>query len=247
MTSILRFLIDRLRGRETLMRVDLAGRPAVLSISGLRELKRAREIGEEAELHARMLAHLQADDTVLDIGANIGVVSVMLALHRPRGGGRVHAFEPEPVNFGRLERNLALNSLEGGVVPHRLALGAAEGEAELHVRPGAGEGRHSLTSSRGATSSVRVPLATMASFADGAGAAPDLVKIDVEGAEGEVLAGMAGLLPDRRPRDIFVEIHPKGGGDRMPSGETIHDWLEARGYALVWERRDGSRSQRHYR
>jgi len=246
MTS-LRLLLDRLRGRETVLPVDLLGRTALLSVTSPRELRRARTLQHESELLGRMLEHLEPGDTIYDIGANIGLVSLFFAVHRPAGGGRIHSFEPEPTNFRRLVRNIAVNQLGDRVLPHRLALGVGNGEAELFVRPGAGEGRHSLATATGSTGSIRVPLASVTSFARASGTPPDFMKIDVEGAEGHVLQGMDALLATSRPRELFIEIHPKGDGDRMPDGQYIQDWLAERGYASTWERRDGSRTQHHYR
>jgi FkbM family methyltransferase len=242
-----RFLFDRVRGHETVLEVDLLGRPARLSVASRRELRRVRGLHRERELLERMAGRLEPGDVAYDVGANIGLITLLLAAHHPGGGGRVHGFEPEPTNFERLRRNIELNALGDRVAAHRLALGATEGEAELWVRPGAGEGRHSLASAEGSRGSIRVPVATMAEFARSSGEPPDLLKIDVEGAEGQVLAGMAALLPDRRPRELFIEIHPKGGGDRMPDGRPIRGWLEERQFAMVWERREGSRLQQHYR
>lgn len=243
----LRLLFDRLLGRETVVPVDLLGTSFQLAIESRRELRRVRSLPGERDLLARMLDHLSPGDTVYDIGANVGLISLVLAGHRLATATRIHAFEPEPANFRQLSRNIELNALSDRVSPHRLALGEAEGEAELFVRGGPGEGRHSLASSKGSTGSIRVPVMTLDSFARSAGDPPDFLKIDVEGAEGRVLAGMEALLPEARPRELFIEIHPKGDGDRMPGGERIADWLTERGYSLAWERRDGSRLQQHYR
>jgi FkbM family methyltransferase len=245
--SPLRLLLDRLRGRETVLTVRLLDRPVRLLIGSRRELRRARDLGDEADLLRRMLEHLAPRDTVYDVGANVGLISLALAVHAPAGGVQVHSFEPEPLNHRHLVRNIELNGLEDRITPHRLALGAGAGEVELFVRPGAGEGRHSIASARGSKGSIRVPLDTVAGFARSAGAFPDVLKIDVEGAEGQVLAGLAGLIPERRPRELFIEIHPKGDGDRMPDGGSIDEWLAERGYIAAWERRQGSRVQRHYR
>jgi FkbM family methyltransferase len=243
----LRFLFDRLRGRETVVGVRLLGRPFRVAIASPRELRRVRSLAGEAELLGRMCEHLLPGDTVYDVGANVGLMSLVLGSRPLAPAVRVHSFEPEPANFRQLGRNIELNGLADRVVPHRLALGAVDGEGELFVRGGPGEGRHSLASSTGSTGSIRVPLVTLASFARSVGDPPDFLKIDVEGAEGQVLAGMTPLLDQGRPRELFIEIHPKGDGDRMPGGGTIADWLVDRGYAKVWESRAGSRLQQHYR
>jgi FkbM family methyltransferase len=244
---LLRMLVDRLRGRETVAAVELLGSPFRLALTSRRELRRVRSLAGEAELLERMRRHLLAGDVVYDVGANVGLMSLVLAGHRVEPRVRIHSFEPEPANFHHLSRNIELNGLAQRVIPHQLALGATDGEAELFVRGGAGEGRHSLASARGSTGSIRVPLRTLASFARSVEDPPDFLKIDVEGAEGQVLAGLEPLLPHARPRELFIEIHPKGDGDRMPDGSAIADWLTQRGYERVWERRDGSRLQQHYR
>ncbi|CAN0493155.1 unnamed protein product, partial [Hapterophycus canaliculatus] len=111
----------------------------------------------------------------------------------------------------------------------------------------AGEGRHSIATDKGATDSILVKLSTMSQFAEENGRFPTVVKIDVEGAEGQVLAGMEKLMDNHPPREIFMEIHPKGDGDAMPAGEPIHDWLEARGYTMAWSNKRRSGEHRHYR
>jgi hypothetical protein len=69
----------------------------------------------------------------------------------------------------------------------------------------------------------------------------------VEGAEGEVLAGMDGMMNENRPRELFMEIHNKGGEDRMPDDKLIDDWLAERKYERIWEKRRGHGRHRHYR
>ena len=123
------------------------------------------------------------------------------------------------------QRNLAANQLQNRAFAHQIALSREEGQAELFVRGEAGDGRHSLVAARGSTGSISVELTTMAAFCARKKVAPSVVKIDVEGAEGDVLQGMDELFAHSRPRELFMEIHNKGGEDRMPGGELIDDWL----------------------
>ncbi len=252
----LRFLADRLRGRETILEISPLGeRPLRLAIAGRREIRRAHEVGLEAPLIGRIFEAMQPGDHIFDIGANIGVLTLLMARHGNDPDRRITAFEPEPRNFAQLERNVELNDLGACVTPHRMALGASEGEADLFIRGGPGEGRHSLTARSGSTGSIRVPVRTASAFARTHDRWPDVVKIDVEGAEGQVLAGMASLIEERRPRDIFLEIHAKGDEDRMPAvaapgggpAPTIDEWLTGRGYERAWADPRGSGEHRHYR
>lgn len=244
----LAFWWSRMRGQDYPLTVTLFGQPVTLVISTSREFRRAAAVSYEGMFLQRVLAHLQRGDTFFDVGANIGLVSVIVGRQPVLvDGGTLHAFEPEPRNLAHLERNLAANGLLTMAWAHGVALAREEGTAALHVRGEAGEGRHSLVAAQGATGTIEVTVATMDGFCARAGVEPDVVKIDVEGAEGEVLAGMNRLLERGRPRELFMEIHNKGGEDRMPSGVSIDAWLGGFGYTCVWEERRGHGRHRHYR
>lgn len=243
----LAFWRHRLLGRDYPLTVGLFGQPVTLVISTSREFTRAAEVSYEGLFLQRLLSHLRPQDTFFDVGANIGLVSLIVARQPQFAGGIVHAFEPEPRNFAHLQRNLAANQLDRRAFAHQVALSREEGRAELFIRGKAGEGRHSLVSARGSTGSISVELTTMAAFCARNQLEPTIIKIDVEGAEGDVLAGMDGLFAQTRPRELFMEIHNKGGEDRMPDGGLIDDWLTARDYLRVWEERRGHGRHRHYR
>ncbi len=242
-----RLALQRLRGEHLSVRVRLLDDWITLDVSAARELRRAGEFPLESAMVEHMLAHLRPGDRVYDIGANIGLISLVLAHHGPGRECVFHCFEPEPRNHVQLSRNIEVNSLVGRVHGHRLALGRSDGKADLFVRGTAGEGRHSLAASGGATGTIEVPVMTMAHFAAANGGAPNVIKIDVEGAEGDVLAGMDELAADQRPREVFLEIHNKGMGDRMPDGATIEDWLTQRGYVTEWRQRRRSGIHCHFR
>jgi len=237
--------LNRLLGKRTQLDVNLCGQPVSLSISNSREIRRAHAVHHEVDFIERIRSHLRDDDIVFDIGANIGVLTLLMATHRT--GVSIHSFEPEPRNFRQLQENIRLNQLDSRVSAHQIALGENEGEVALHIRGHAGEGRHSIAESSGATDEIVVELKTCARFAVEQQAMPDVLKIDVEGAEGQVLAGVVGLNQSHPPRDIFLEIHSKGDADNMPDGTKIHDWFEQQNYQLMWnvERRSGE--HRHYR
>lgn len=92
----------------------------------------------------------QAPCRFIDIGANLGYFSCLLAqLAGP--GGRVMAVEPEPQNLALLQRNLQDNGLADRVSICPVALGAQEGQATLHLYKKANRGCHSLVAARGAT------------------------------------------------------------------------------------------------
>lgn len=248
------FYLNKLLGKSSVAKFTLLGTPVTLGIVAMRELRRAREIEIESELIDHMRPILKTGDTVFDIGANIGLISIIMAKSADSGGENTsktglqfYAFEPEPRNFKQLQNNIKLNGLETFIHPHQLALGAEEGEVELHIRGSEGEGRHSIASSKGATDAIRVQIQTMSQFCQEHNVSPNVIKIDVEGAEGQVLAGMQAMLQTKAPEHVFMEIHPKGDGEMMPSGETIGQWMEQNGYSLEWSNLRGSGEHRHYR
>lgn len=242
----LTFYLNKLLGRPTVGEFNLLGQCITLGISAPREIRRANDIEIESELLEHMRPVMRPDDVLYDVGGNIGLISILMASHPAGASTQVHCFEPEPKNFNQLINNVQLNKLDQRVSCHQMALGATQGEIALHVRGTAGEGRHSIATDKGSTDSIQVKLSTMSQFANDSGQYPTVVKIDVEGAEGQVLAGMEQLISSRPPREIFMEIHPKGDGDAMPSGELIHVWLESRGYAMLWTNTRRSGEHRHY-
>ncbi|MGJ3241776.1 MAG: FkbM family methyltransferase [Opitutales bacterium] len=217
-----------------------------LSITTRRELKRAGDFHMEAHLVNRITHLLEPDDTVFDVGANIGMISLLLATH-PRGQTcRYVAFEPEPRNVAQLERNIALNGLSDRMRACRQALSAQPGKAALFVRGTAGEGRHSLVAAEGSSGEVEVELTTGAAYCRETNTWPNLMKIDVEGAEGEVLAGFDTVFAEKPPRDLIMEIHDKGGRDAMPDGTPIEAFLKGHGYRCVWDHPRGSGRHLHF-
>jgi FkbM family methyltransferase len=240
-------LLNNLRGKESIMDVNYKGLNFKLDIKTKREIKRANEIFHEESLLEKLFDNIHDGDQVYDVGANIGVISTLLAKHKNSVNVKIASFEPEPRNFSQLKKNIVLNGLEGKVVPHQMALGKEKGSIGLFIRGYEGEGRHSILASKGSTGTVNVEVETCSAFVEKTGLVPDLIKIDVEGAEGHVLAGMEDLIKThKKPRAIFLEIHNKGDEDRMPDGGSIDDWLTNLGYELRWEQKRRSGSNRQY-
>lgn len=246
--NLIRFYLNKLAGKESVFDFSLLGQTVRLGIAAPREIRRAKEIGTETELVELMRRTLSNGDTIFDIGANIGLISLLMAQHDNGLDSTIHCFEPEPRNYKQLTRNIELNELRGRLHAHQLALGADNGSIDLHIRGTEGEGRHSIATSKGATDTISVKLQTMAAFASEHKVSPNIIKIDVEGAEGQVLAGMEPLLTSTPPAHIFLEIHPKGEGEFMPDGTTtIEQWLTERGYILAWKNTRGSGEHCHFK
>jgi FkbM family methyltransferase len=141
-----------------------------------------------------------------DVGANIGFFTILGArLVGP--GGRVVAFEPVPSCARAVTRNIELNGFDHAEIREE-AVGAAGGRARLLV---VGEASWSHLESTGRHADVRDEIeVTVVSIdelvANGTIPAPDVVKIDIEGAELQAIEGMRGVLERHRPA-IVCELH----------------------------------------
>jgi FkbM family methyltransferase len=153
-----------------------------------------------------------------DLGANEGFFTV-IATQMVGPGGQVVAFEPHPQFADYIRRNLKINNLHSSlVVFHQKAVGDVEGVAQLIIQglcmSHLSSAQELLSHSWAETQpryvqsgqTCEVELTTLDAVADRHGRPPDLVKIDVEGAEVAVLRGAAGLLKADPPA-ILCEFH----------------------------------------
>lgn len=144
----------------------------------------------ETPIQNALAKHLKPGGTFFDIGANVGFFS-LLAARLVGPSGRIVAFEPVPANAAAIRRNAALNNFQH-ITAIETAVGDSTGEIELVLtrHPG-GASIIQDTPSPDITGRTRVPLARIDDLhAQGRIPAPNLVKIDVEGAEPAVLRGM---------------------------------------------------------
>jgi FkbM family methyltransferase len=148
-------------------------------------------------------AAVQPGTVALDVGANVGAYTLLLG-QWVRPGGRVFAFEPAPEAFGGLSAHVRLNGLGDGVTCVRAAASSSTGTATLAVDGLSGANR--LDASAGGE---RVDTVTLDDFCRREGIRPSFIKIDVEGAELDVLRGARETI--REGGDglaLFVEMHP---------------------------------------
>jgi len=147
----------------------------------------------------------QSGWTVFDVGANIGVFTVLQATQ----GAKVYSFEPNPDSYSRLSRNVAANGLSACVRLFPTALGDKQGAGSLHVIGGGTTGGVVTPVEAGAPASgVAVPIATLDEIAATLpGLSIDLLKIDAEGSEAAILRGGEQALS--RVQRIMVEYHSR--------------------------------------
>lgn len=204
------------------------GRFLNLAKDGISQLLRI--YGEWAQPEVDLLTNLVAPgDTVLDIGANIGTITVPLA-KRVGTTGRVVAFEAQPTIHMLLAANLALNELLT-VRALNLAVGDESGFIDVP------ELDYSQSANFGGISFADQAVAVQGGVSRVACEAIDdllpdlkscrLIKIDVEGMEAAVLSGAEGFIRRHRPL-IYCEADHRSTFDR------IIDFALAKEYRAYW-------------
>lgn len=147
----------------------------------------------EWEGHIRKVLRqiLQPGMTVIDVGANIGL-HTLVAAQKVGRTGRVHAIEPDPITADLLRRNLAVNNLYPSVTIHEAACVEAGGQEVSFHRLAeepmmSGLAIPAWKNIQVAPTVITVPTVALGDLTDGPA---DLVKIDAEGAEGRIIRGM---------------------------------------------------------
>jgi FkbM family methyltransferase len=155
-----------------------------------------------SELLARAAASGAA--TLVDVGANIGYMSVLMAAFA-RPSATVFAFEPHPDNFAALQKNIERNNYGSRIVSKAMALTDHSGTASLHIPSSfaANNGLGSLETADGPS----IPVAADTLDHQFADRRIDLLKIDVEGHELGVLHGARGLLSRGAIDAVVFEAH----------------------------------------
>lgn len=158
-----------------------------------------------------------------DIGANIGWHSLAIA-SMAGPDGRVHAFEPFPANFERLQGNTAANGLADVIIANQLAVADRAGTCQIHVEDGQPATHASL--GIGARDGTTAMVETVALDDYRAGVlrdGVDLIKVDVEGAERLVLAGAHRILASPLAPALVIEA---AEATARPFGYAPNDLLD---------------------
>ena len=185
-----------------------------------RELLRAATLyTKEPETVALMRDEIRAGDVVWDVGANIGLYS-LIAATRVGDAGAVYAFEPMAENFARLIENILVNKFESRITPLSVALSGDNGFLPFHYDDASGGASGSQLRDaldyqgrgfRPVLTEIKCAATGDELLARGALRRPDVIKIDVDGHEGDILHGMRGVMSEvhSRPRLVAVELAPR--------------------------------------
>jgi len=167
--------------------------------------------------------------TVVDIGANLGYFTLLMA-DLVGAAGRVHAFEPNPPITARLRQNVSINGISERVTVYEQALSDRNGADAVLLSPH-GEPKNAYLGPCGVLSEscAVYPLTTrrLDSFSQIPHA--DVIKIDADTAERTIWAGMSGLLTRPNPMVVFLEF----AAARYREPQAFLSEIEVHGFSIA--------------
>jgi len=190
--------------------VEIAGG----TLSGMRmalDLQREKDywLGTyEPNLQDAARKFIQPGMVVYDVGANIGYIS-LIAAKLAGESGSVYAFEALPKNAARLRENIRINQLADRVPVFEGAVAGKSGIISFLVHESGAMGKAAGSAGRVAdySSTLEVPSVSLDDFVYRMGnPGPDVIKMDIEGGEGQALTGMQRLLKECAPV-LLIELH----------------------------------------
>lgn len=171
---------------------------------------------------AFVLHVLRKGDLFGDIGANVGVFSVLASAN---AGADSIAVEPIPQTYAGMLRNIKLNNIEGKV--SCLQIGVGDVETTLRFTKDSDTTNGVASSQTPGVDTIEVPVKTLDTlFKD---KSPCMLKIDVEGYEWQVLNGAKTTLEKSSLKAIIIEINGSGSAYNI-SDDQIHDYLCSFGF-----------------
>jgi FkbM family methyltransferase len=215
-------------------RLDYPRAEIHLQLSSRQEFHRLNSCRKEPWTVRWIEHYLQPGEVLYDIGANVGAYTLLAAVMVP--GARVVSFEPGSANFAALCANVELNAVADRVTTIPIALGDHPHPARLGHNPDVpGDAPRLVGGGGGGGDATTVLVDRLDDIVERFGLpSPRHLKLDVEGAELEVLAGGGRILASGSLRSVMVELHGGRGGE-------VADRLRAHGFDLVEETSGGDR------
>lgn len=187
-------------------------------------------LGQEKDTLEMILSDLEPSDVFFDVGAHLGFYSCFV--DKILTNGKVFAFEPHPPNVHHLKQNLTVNGSDVKLL--EIALSDSTGD----MQPFAGkdnivDGTASIATGS-EEDSFRVSTETGDKLiSEGICWQPNVVKIDVEGAEYLCLKGMEKALADEECRLLYCELHPSKIKSYGKTTADVKDLISDTGFENV--------------
>ncbi len=219
--------------RPRIYTCDVRGHTILLDVESEIEKYRATTYAtKEPETLEWIQRYFRPNDVMYDIGANIGVYSLFAAKYL-NSACKVYAFEPEALNYAKLNKNVYLNSLSGVVFPCCLAVSDKLCFDMFNLHPNvfhrerigegliAGSALHAFGESKDYKGAQFKPIHQQGMLGISldylveylALDFPNHIKIDVDGIEEQIISGATRTLGDPRLRSVLIEISAGDGSE----------------------------------
>ncbi len=216
----------------TFAELDLDGRIVRFAVSGAESEGRVATLFTKEPGTIDWIHSFAPEAVFADVGANVGIYSVYAGVI---ARARVYAFEPESQNYAELCRSIFLNGAHGAIVAFCVAICDQPVEVSrlLLSSFATGASYHDFGEpSRPYPAAMRFAQGSIGFSLDhlvqsGAIEEPDHVKIDVDGHEDKVMAGMRALLGRGKIRTVLLECNP-----RLPHTADLIDWMFDHGWQV---------------
>jgi FkbM family methyltransferase len=175
---------------------------------------------------AALKTMIQPGMTIADIGANVGIYTRFFA-QALGGTGRIHAFEPAPDNFRRLQ---AATCELKNVTVNQAAVGDVSGTTKLYISPQLNVDHQTFDAGEG-RASMDVSLVSLDDYFGETRV--DLLKIDVQGSELNVLKGAVRTLRNNNDIKVLMELWPYGLQRAGSDPRELLTFLEELGFKIV--------------
>jgi FkbM family methyltransferase len=164
-------------------------------------------------------------DTVFDLGAHLGLITVVTA-QCVGPGGKVISFEPTPFTNKILRRTVRINGMQKMVEVRNEAVSSVTGHATFHDTNNQASNANSLVRGPHTHHALEVATISLDDFAEQRNLRPAVIKIDVEGSELDVLRGGSRLIRRVRPA-LWLALHPDAINASGATLQDIWDFLRA--------------------
>jgi FkbM family methyltransferase len=200
--------------------------------------------GYEKDNFDYLNAAVKQGDTVLDVGAHIGLFAV-IASKLTGTNGKVIAFEPAPATFNLLQQTVKINKVANTITTIQKAVGKEPGKTTFFISDNVADNSNSLVSYLGdrPLNGIDIDVTSIDTIvAEQKLDKVNFMKIDVEGAEYDTLRGAVQTFKRFAPQAI-IAIHPVpivAKGDKL---EDIYDFIAGLNYRITLYEKPLSREE----
>jgi len=185
-----------------------------------------RKSGFESDEISSVLKTLPKNPIILDVGANFGYYSIVIASSDLNG--EVHSFEPVSEAFSLLTENIDRNSVSHRITPNKIAIGESKGVAEITSDRYAGNYLIDKGSYDGFTE--KVSMTTLDQYVlENNIKKVDFIKCDVEGSELQVMKGAFHILKNMKPL-VMLEIAEEWTSRFGYTAYNLREYMSTLGY-----------------